>query len=64
MIPTITFNRTQKWHIRCYIYISFLVQIMHQQMQHPIQMERSEANRVMYRVSGNLLASRYLSEIG
>jgi hypothetical protein len=47
MMLVITFGGMQEWqHCFC-IFLSFFAQIMRQQIRHPMQMERYEANRVM-----------------
>jgi hypothetical protein len=47
VIPTISFGSMQDGQHGLRIFHPFFAQIMHQQMQHQMQMERSEANRVM-----------------
>jgi hypothetical protein len=47
VMPAISFGSMQNGQQGLRIFHPFLAQIMHQQIRHSIQMEWSEANRIM-----------------
>jgi hypothetical protein len=54
MMPAMTVGSMQEWRYRFCILLWFFAQMLRQQMQHPMQMERSEANGVNSAIAATL----------